>query len=102
MTLEAAAVEFLKAHVAWKSTKRATQGLPCTNREPTRYQDGGVLDWGVQDCITEHGPVPDEDADDYCANCQKRGPAMDKRRAALKTYNEARRRAMRLLKKETP
>jgi hypothetical protein len=88
MTLETAAVAFLRAHVAWSKAKRATHKLRCDHRVETN--------WGPLGCIDN-----EPDAANRCANCRKREPLMDERRAALKTYNQARRRALRALQKET-
>lgn len=100
MTLETAAVEFLKAHVAWKSAKRATQGLPCEYEAPSeRDHNGSLIVKRMDPCPEEYGP---DYADEWCKNCLKREWLMAERRAALKTYNQARRRALRALKKEAP
>lgn len=100
MTLESAAVEFLRASAAWSKAKQTTRNLRCEHEEAAEYDHAGrVIGPPTGPCPYELGSAADED---WCPNCQMREPLMADRRAALKTYNQARRRAMRLLKKEAP
>lgn len=100
MTLESAAVAFLRAYVEWSKTKAAMRALTCEYEEAAEYDRvGRVISPNVGPCPIEVDPLPNED---WCANCRTREPLMTERRAALKTYNQARRRALRALKQETP
>lgn len=100
MTLESAAVAFLRASVAWSKAKHSTRKLSCQYAEGLRVAGNlGVIDVGQGICPDEFGRTY---TDEWCDNCRKREPLMVERRAALKTYNQARRRAMRALKQETP
>lgn len=98
MTLETAAVEFLRASVAKAKAKQAMRGLPCEHEDPEEYDDRGrFINRYVSPCRVEISPEPNEH---WCDNCLKREPLMAERREALKTYNQARRRALRALKRK--
>jgi hypothetical protein len=92
MTIESAAVAFLRASAAWTTAKFATRNLRCKIESMNPNDPFGP-------CPEEHGNTYPEE---WCANCQKRKPLMVERRVALKTYRQTKRHAMRALKQETP